>query len=103
MFRGSGMFDDFFGGGAGGPAQGSDLRYDLEITLEEVAAGVEKEIKYRRAGACDACKGSGAEPGSKRQTCPTCGGAGQVVASRGFFSVRQTCPRCHGSKARDTR
>jgi molecular chaperone DnaJ len=96
MFRGSGMFDDFFGGGAGGPAQGSDLRYDLEITLEEVAAGVEKEIKYRRAGACDACKGSGAEPGSKRQTCPTCGGAGQVVASRGFFSVRQTCPRCHG-------
>ncbi|MGA2052879.1 MAG: molecular chaperone DnaJ [Opitutales bacterium] len=97
MFRGSG-FEDFFGGG-GGPQGGADLRYDLEISLEEAAAGVEKEIKYRRAVACDACAGSGAEPGTKRQTCPTCGGAGQVVAARGFFSVRQVCPRCHGRGA----
>jgi len=94
MFRGSG-FEDLFGG-AGGPQRGNDLRYDLEITLEEAAAGVEKEIKYRRAATCGACNGSGAEPGSKRQTCPTCRGHGQVVSSRGFFSVRQTCPHCRG-------
>jgi molecular chaperone DnaJ len=91
------MFNEFFGGGGeSGPQHGADLRYDLELTLEEAATGLEKEIKYRRAMACDGCAGSGAEPGSKRQTCATCGGAGQVVASRGFFSVRQTCPRCHG-------
>ncbi len=97
MFRGSG-FEEFFGGG-GGQQGGSDLRYDLEITLEEAAAGVEKEIKYRHSAACDTCGGSGAEPGSKRQTCSMCGGAGQVVAARGFFSVRQVCPRCHGRGA----
>jgi molecular chaperone DnaJ len=57
---------------------------------------MEKEIKYRRAVACPKCEGRGAEPGSKRQTCATCGGHGQVVATRGFFSVRQTCPHCHG-------
>lgn len=96
MFRGSGFEDIFGGGGGGGPQGGADLRYDLEISLEEAAAGVEKEIKYRHAGACSTCAGSGAEPGSKRQTCQTCGGAGQVVAARGFFSVRQPCPRCHG-------
>jgi len=94
MFRGSG-FEDLFG--QGGQQGGSDLRYDLELTLEEAAAGIEKEIKYRRAAKCDACNGSGAEPGSKRQTCPTCRGHGQVVASRGFFSVRQACPQCHGA------
>ncbi len=93
MFRGSG-FEDMFGGG--GPRRGGDLRYDLEITLEEAAAGVEKEIKYRRAAQCDECRGSGAAPGSKRQTCPTCRGHGQVIASRGFFQVRQPCPHCHG-------
>jgi len=93
MFRGSG-FEDLFGGG--GPQRGGDLRYDVEITLEEAAAGVEKEIKYRRAAQCPACQGSGAEPGSRKQTCPTCRGAGQVMISRGFFSVRQTCPHCHG-------
>ncbi len=93
MFRGSG-FEEFFG--QAGPQHGNDLRYDLELTLEEAAAGVEKEIKYRRAAPCAACHGTGAAPGSKRQTCPTCRGAGQVVASRGFFSVRQTCPHCHG-------
>jgi molecular chaperone DnaJ len=98
MFRGAG-FEDFFGGGGGGPQSGADLRYDLELSLEEAAAGLEKEIKYRHAVACDACGGNGAEPGSKRQTCPTCGGAGQVVAARGFFSVRQVCPRCHGRGA----
>jgi molecular chaperone DnaJ len=93
MFRGSG-FEEFFG--QGGPQHGNDLRYDLELTLEEAAAGVEKEIKYRRAAPCDVCHGSGAEPGTKRQTCPTCRGVGQVVSTRGFFSVRQACPQCHG-------
>jgi len=98
---GGGIFDEFFGGGNGGGAgRGSDLRYDLEIKLEEAAQGVEKEISFRRLGACGHCGGSGAEPGSKRATCPTCRGAGQVTASRGFFHVRQVCPTCHGSGSR---
>ncbi len=99
---GGGIFDEFFGGGGngGGSGRGSDLRYDLEITLEEAAHGVEKEISFRRLGACSHCHGSGAEPGSKRTTCPTCRGAGQVTTSRGFFHVRQVCPTCHGSGAR---
>jgi molecular chaperone DnaJ len=100
---GGGIFDEFFGGGGGngaGPGRGSDLRYDLEIKLEEAATGVEKEISFRRLGACTRCGGSGAEPGSKRTTCPTCRGAGQVTASRGFFHVRQACPSCHGSGSR---
>lgn len=102
---GGGIFDEFFGGGGGGgggggAARGSDLRYDLEISLEEAAHGVEKEISFRRLGVCSHCDGSGAEPGSKRTTCPTCRGAGQVTTSRGFFHVRQVCPTCHGSGAR---
>ncbi|MDQ5979074.1 MAG: molecular chaperone DnaJ [Verrucomicrobiota bacterium] len=98
-----GIFDEFFGGGegnGGGSGRGSDLRYDLEITLEEAAKGVEKEISFRRAGGCKHCSGSGAEPGSKKTTCPTCRGAGQVTTSRGFFHVRQVCPTCHGSGSR---
>lgn len=98
-----GIFDEFFGGGGGqggGASRGSDLRYDLEITLEEAAKGVEKEISFRRLGACAHCSGTGAEPGSKRTRCPTCRGAGQVTTSRGFFHVRQVCPTCHGSGAR---
>ncbi len=100
-----GIFDEFFGGGGegsggGGSGRGSDLRYDLEITLEEAASGVEKEISFRRLGECRHCSGSGAEPGSKKSTCPTCRGAGQVTTSRGFFHVRQVCPSCHGSGSR---
>lgn len=99
-----GIFDEFFGGGGGGggggAGRGSDLRYDLEISLEEAARGVEKEISFRRLGACGHCRGSGAEPGAKRTACPTCRGAGQVTTSRGFFHVRQVCPTCHGSGAR---
>lgn len=96
MFRGS-NFEGFFGGGGPGePQRGGDLRYDLEISLEEAAAGLEKEIKYRRAAQCDSCRGMGAAQGSKRTTCPTCRGHGQVIASRGFFQVRQACPQCHG-------
>jgi molecular chaperone DnaJ len=101
---GGGIFEEFFGGGSGngegGAGRGSDLRYDLEITLEEAARGVEKEISFRRLGECKHCSGSGAEPGSKKSTCHTCRGAGQVTTSRGFFHVRQVCPTCHGSGSR---
>ncbi len=96
---GGGIFDEFFGG-SGGVAQGqegSDLRYDLEISLEEAASGVEKEIRYRRAVVCDRCDGEGAEPASRRVKCPTCGGSGQVTSNRGFISFRQVCPTCGGS------
>lgn len=95
---GGGIFEEFFGGGGGGgPGRGSALRYDLEITLEEAAHGAEKEVSFRKLAACGHCDGSGAEPGSKRTTCPTCRGAGQVTTSRGFFHVRQACPTCHGA------
>ena len=96
---GGGIFETFFGGGAAqgdGSQRGSDLRYDMQITLEEAAFGVEKEIEVRKADACDKCQGSGAAPGSGAVTCPTCRGRGQVVSSRGFFQVSQTCPRCRG-------
>ena len=97
-----GIFEEFFGGGgsAGGAGEGedgADLRFDLEITLEEAASGVEKEIRYRRPVVCDRCNGNGAEPGSGKTTCPTCGGAGQVTSSRGFISFRQVCPTCGGT------
>jgi molecular chaperone DnaJ len=94
----AGIFETFFGGAAqaDGSQRGSDLRYDMQITLEEAAFGVEKEIEVRKADACDKCQGSGAAPGSGAVTCPTCRGRGQVVSSRGFFQVSQTCPRCRG-------
>ena len=79
------------------PQRGDDLRYDLEITLEEAALGCEKEISVTKLDRCDTCHGSGAEPGSKMKTCPTCGGRGQVLMSRGIFSIAQTCPHCKGA------
>ena len=98
---GGGVFEQFFGAGGGvdssGRQRGSDLRYDLQITLEEASKGCEKEIEIRKLDACEPCSGSGAQKGSKAVTCPTCRGRGQVVASRGFFQVAQTCPACHGS------
>src|SRR5947207_722570 len=97
---GGGIFESFFGGGAAGRAdelqRGSDLRYDMQIALEEAAFGTEKEIEIRKLDTCDQCNGSGAEPGSRSINCPTCGGRGQVISSRGFFQVSQTCPRCRG-------
>ena len=99
------IFEQFFGGGGGGGGRseresrqrGSDLRYDMQITLEEAAFGAEKEIEVSKPSACGACHGSGAEKGSRVVTCNTCGGRGQVVTSRGFFQVAQTCPRCKGT------
>jgi molecular chaperone DnaJ len=97
---GGGIFETFFGGGGGVAGEdrqrGSDLRYDMQITLEEAAFGVEKEIEVRKLDTCDKCQGTGAEPGSRTINCPTCGGRGQVISSRGFFQVSQTCSRCHG-------
>jgi molecular chaperone DnaJ len=96
---GGGIFDEMFGGGGGrgGSRDGSDLRYDLEITLEEAARGVEKEITFRKLMSCEHCHGSGAEPGSKRVTCPTCRGSGQVRRSGGIIVFTQTCPTCGGA------
>jgi molecular chaperone DnaJ len=95
---GGGIFEQFFGGGRSeASGRGSDLRYDLQISLEEAAIGCEKEIEIRKLDTCDTCDGSGAQDGSSAVTCQTCGGRGQVVASRGFFQVAQTCPTCHGT------
>src|SRR5437016_8131334 len=97
---GGGIFETFFGGGAPtdrqGRQRGSDLRYDMQITLEEAAFGVDKEIEVRKLDTCGKCEGKGAEPGSRTINCPACGGRGQVISSRGFFQVSQTCPRCRG-------
>ena len=100
MFGGGNIFDDLFGGGRPDPTQpqrGDDLRYDMEITFEEAAHGCEKEISVTKPERCDACHGSGAESGSRTKTCPTCGGRGQVITSRGIFSIAQTCPHCQGA------
>lgn len=97
---GGGIFESFFGGGARAAEEdrrGNDLRFDLEITLEEAASGVEKTIKYKRHARCSVCGGNGAEPGSKRKICPTCHGRGQVIRRSGFFQMQQPCPTCHGS------
>lgn len=101
---GGGIFESFFGDGMGhdgtergGRGRGADLRYDMQITFQEAARGVEKEIEISKLQPCDTCHGSGAEPGSKVTTCPTCGGQGQVAVSRGFFNIAQTCPRCRGA------
>jgi molecular chaperone DnaJ len=94
-----GIFETFFGGiGTQGEdrQRGADLRYDMQITLEEAAFGAEKEIEVRKLDACETCGGTGAEPGSRTINCPDCGGRGQVISSRGFFHVSQTCPRCRG-------
>lgn len=96
---GGGIFETFFGGVAGqgeDRQRGSDLRYDMQITLEDAAFGTEKEIEVRKLDLCEKCNGSGAEPGSRTISCPACGGRGQVISSRGFFQVSQTCPRCRG-------
>jgi molecular chaperone DnaJ len=103
VFGGAGggsIFENIFGGQQTDPSQpqrGDDLRYDLEITLEEAALGCEKEISVTKLDKCETCSGSGAEAGSKLKTCATCGGRGQVLTSRGIFSIAQTCPHCKGA------
>jgi molecular chaperone DnaJ len=96
---GGSIFESLFGGGQdpSQPQRGDDLRYDLEISLEEVALGCEKEIPVTKLDRCDECNGSGMEHGSKIRTCSTCGGRGQVLTSRGIFSIAQTCPHCKGA------
>jgi molecular chaperone DnaJ len=97
------IFEQFFGGaGSGKPdrdgkQRGSDLRYDMQIRLEEAAFGCDKEIEVSKLEGCGFCQGTGAEAGSKAVSCKDCGGRGQVVSSRGFFQVSQTCPRCRGT------
>ncbi|MCL4802088.1 MAG: molecular chaperone DnaJ [Burkholderiales bacterium] len=93
------IFSDIFGGGRTRSSvhRGADLRYNLEITLEQAARGTETKIRIPTAETCATCGGSGAKAGTKPQTCPTCDGHGQVRMQQGFFSIQQTCPRCHGS------
>jgi molecular chaperone DnaJ len=101
------IFDTFFGGGFGGRARrersnrGDDLRYDLTITFEEAFTGVERQIEVARAATCDRCAGSGSEPGTGQETCPGCGGAGQIRrAAQSFFGqvvTTVTCPTCGGA------
>jgi molecular chaperone DnaJ len=97
------IFGDIFGGGRGGRGsgpqvyRGADLRYNLEISLEQAAAGFDTTIRVPSWDKCDTCHGSGAKPGTQPVTCSTCAGHGQVRMQQGFFSIQQTCPKCHGS------
>ncbi len=95
------VFGDIFGGGGGRGQErvyrGSDLQYNLALTLEEAVFGGDKEIEIPRLDKCEACNGSGARAGSEAVECHTCHGAGQVRMQQGFFSVQQTCPTCHGN------
>jgi molecular chaperone DnaJ len=95
-------FGDVFGGSRSGSRRsaaqrGADLRYDLEITLEEAASGMTAQLRIPRLEGCEACKGSGAEPGTQAESCQTCGGTGQVRYQQGFFSVARTCGTCRGA------
>ncbi len=96
------IFGDIFGGGGGRGGRsnvyrGADLRYNLEITLEEAAHGCEKQIRIPTMDECETCHGTGAKPGTSAKACSTCGGHGQVRMQQGFFSIQQTCPSCHGT------
>ena len=94
------IFESFFAGSGRGrrgrPARGEDLQYELAITLEEAASGTETKIQVPRLDRCEACHGSGVEPGGRRTTCDTCHGRGEVRISQGFLTVARTCPKCHG-------
>jgi len=100
----SDIFENFFGDGRGrgpgrstaGRERGADMRYNLEITLDEAFHGKMAELKIPTTVTCEVCSGSGAKAGSKPKPCPTCGGAGRVRAQQGFFSIERTCPNCHG-------
>lgn len=93
------MFGSVMGGGRGanGTARGNDLRYNLEITLEEAFKGRETQVRVPTLVGCEACHGSGAEAGSRPANCPTCRGTGRVRTQQGFFTMERTCPSCHGA------
>ena len=93
------VFGDIFGGRGGGQRvyRGADLRYELELGLEEAVAGTTSRIRFPSESTCESCSGSGAKPGTSPSACSTCGGQGQVRVQQGFFSIQQTCPRCHGA------
>ena len=94
------IFGSAFGGGGRqqrGPARGADLRYDMEIRLEDAFSGVTREIQVDVAARCDTCDGSGAKPGTQTNRCTTCAGHGKVRAQQGFFMVERTCPTCQGA------
>ncbi|SSY70453.1 molecular chaperone DnaJ [Alysiella crassa] len=96
------IFSQMFGGAAGGGArqpnyQGQDLQYQVEISLEEAASGIRKQITIPTYEECDVCHGSGAKPGSQATTCSTCRGSGTVHVRQAIFQIQQTCPKCHGS------
>ncbi len=98
------IFSEMFGGGFGGGSgrrqrvvRGDDLRYDIEITLEEAVKGVKKDIRIQTLAECDTCHGSGAEKGSKVETCPHCHGSGRIRRQQGFFVTEAACPHCHGT------
>ena len=100
----SDIFEDFFGDFGGGGRRsrkanfrGSDLRYDLSISLEEAYTGKKQDIKFSTSEKCQTCNGSGSKPGTNVGACSMCGGNGQVRSSQGFFTVQQTCPQCAGS------
>ena len=99
----SDIFGDIFGQGRGGGGgrsnvyRGADLRYNLEISLEDAARGSETKIRIPTMEECEACAGTGAKKGTEPKTCPTCNGHGQVRMQQGFFSIQQTCPKCHGT------
>jgi molecular chaperone DnaJ len=91
------VFGDIFGGRGGSQSyRGSDLRYNLDLSLEEAVFGTSVKIRVPTLEQCDTCHGSGAKPGTTPQSCSTCGGRGQVRMQQGLFSIQQTCPRCHG-------
>ncbi len=99
----SDVFGDFFGASRGsrgrrgaGPGRGNDLRYICEIDLKEVLTGIERDLEFESDESCKDCEGNGAAKGSTVEPCATCGGAGQVISSQGFFSVATSCPRCQG-------
>jgi molecular chaperone DnaJ len=100
----SSIFDDLFGDfmgagrgrGRGGRMRGADLRYNMEITLEEAYSGKTAHIRVPTSVTCETCSGSGAKPGSSPTTCTSCGGAGRIRASQGFFAIERTCPHCQG-------
>src|SRR5688572_24268797 len=94
------IFSDIFGAGGGRGRstvfRGADLRYNLEISLEQAARGTETKIRIPAMEACETCKGTGAKPGTQPKTCDTCHGQGSARLSQAFFSIQQTCPTCHG-------